>query len=252
MSYILHLDSEADGLRFGSRPEDFTLENLNLNLDLSKNYEIALLSASIWYSWFNISHSQYQNAIWRYSVDMGATWLTHSIPDGLYGIDSLNEYFADTIRNDGNNPDYLRLSANYSTFRCVVKVSAGYQLDLQSSQSKLHELLGFNSQVVTLQTQGQNNVNITNNINSLSIHCSVVDSNSSFLNNQPTDAIYSFMPRSGPSTLLDVRPLHLIYVPITTKNLTSIRMSVTNQLNEIINLNGEHTSFVLHIREKSL
>ena len=252
MSYILHLDSEADGLRFGSKPEDFILENLNLNLDLSKNYEIALLSASIWYSWYNISDSQYSNARWRYSVDIGVTWIQHTIPDGLYGIDSLNEYFANTISADGNDPNFLKLEANYSTFRCIFTLNAGYQLDLQSSQSKLHELLGFNSQIITATRQGENNVNITNNINSLSIHCSVVDSNSSFLNNQPTDAIYSFMPRSGPSTLLDVRPLHLIYLNITTKNLTSIRMSVSNQLNEIINLNGEHTSFVLHIREKSL
>ena len=249
MSYILHLDSEADGLRFGSKPEDFTLENLNLNLDSNKRYEIALLSASIWYSWFNISNTQYNNAVWRYSVDIGVTWIEHVIPDGLYGIDSLNEYFINTITADGNNPDFFKLEANYSTFRCIFTLNAGYQVDL--TRSRLNELLGFNSQVLTATKQGEKNVNITNNINSISIHCSVVDSNSSFLNNQPTDAIYSFMPRSGPSTLLDVRPLHLTYLPITTKNLTSIRMSVTNQLNEIINLNGEHTSFVLHIREKS-
>ena len=190
------------------------------------------------------------NAIWRYSVDLGVTWIQHTIPDGLYSIDSLNEYFADTITADGNNPAFLKLEANYSTFRCIFTLNAGYQMDL--TRSRLNELLGFNQQIITATKQGENNVNITNNINSISIHCSVVDSNNSFLNNQPTDAIYSFMPRSGPSTLLDVRPLHLIYLPITTKNLTSIRMSVINQLNEIINLNGEHTSFVLHIREKSL
>jgi hypothetical protein len=82
------------------------------------------------------------------------------------------------------------------------------------------------------------------------IRCSCVDSNSSFLNNQPSDIVISFVPRSGPSTLLDVRPLHLIYLPITTKILSSITMSVTNQVNRIIDLNGEHTSYVLHIREK--
>jgi hypothetical protein len=50
--------------------------------------------------------------------------------------------------------------------------------------------------------------------------------------------------------LLDVRPLHLIYLPITTRNLSSITISITNQLNTVVDLNGEHTSFVLHIREK--
>jgi hypothetical protein len=117
--------------------------------------------------------------------------------------------------------------------------------------SSLHKIIGFIQQMLTSSQEGQNNVDITNSINSISIYCSCVDSNASFLNNQPTDTVFSFVPRSGPSTLLDVRPLHLIYLPITTRNLSSITISVTNQLNSIVDLNGEHTSFVLHIREKT-
>ena len=249
MSYILHLDSQATGLRFGARPEKFTLENLQLNLELDKHYEIALVSASMWYSWYNISDSQYSNARWRYSVDSGATWIVHTVPDGLYSINGLNAYLSKTVTEDGNDPESLILSANYSTFRCVVTLGVGYQLDL--SLSSLHKIIGFDQQILTVSKQGERNVNITNDINSISIHCSCVDSNSSFLNNQPTDTVFSFVPRSGPSTLLDVRPLHLIYLPITTRNLSSITISVTNQLNTVVDLNGEHTSFVLHIREKT-
>ena len=84
MSYILHLDSQAACLRYGARPEKFTLENLQLNLELDKNYEIALVSASLWYSYYNISDSQYDNGKWRYSIDNGATWIEHIIADGLY------------------------------------------------------------------------------------------------------------------------------------------------------------------------
>ena len=248
MSYILHLDSQATGLRFGARPEKFTLENLQLNLELDKNYEIGLVSASMWYSWYNISESQYSNASWRYSIDSGATWIAHTVPDGLYSIDALNAYLSKTVTEDGNDPASLILSANYSTFRCVVTLGVGYQLDL--TQSSLHKIIGFNQEILTSSQEGPNNVNITNDINSISIHCSIVDSNASFLNNQPTDTLFSFVPRSGPSTLLDVRPLHLIYLPVTTRNLSSITMSVTNQVNRIIDLNGEHTSYVLHIREK--
>ena len=102
MSYILHLDSQATGLRYRARPEKFTLGNLQLGLDISKNYEIALVSASMWYSWYNISDSQYSNASWRYSIDSGATWIAHTVPDGLYSIDSLNSYFQKTVTEDGN------------------------------------------------------------------------------------------------------------------------------------------------------
>jgi hypothetical protein len=249
MSYILHLDSQATGLRYGGKPIKFTLENLQLNLGLDKQYEIALVSASMWYSWYNISETQYANATWRYSVDNGATWLEHVIPDGLYSIDYLNSYFQKTVTEDGNDPAYLILTANYSTFRCVITLGVNYQLDL--SVSNLHKIIGFNQQILTVSKEGEGNVNITNDINSISIHCSCVDSNASFLNNQPTDTVFSFVPRSGPSTLLDVRPLHLIYLPITTRNLSSITISVTNQLNALVGLNGEHTSFVLHIQEKT-
>ena len=75
MSYILHLDSQATGLRYGAKPERFSLENLQLNLDIESKYEIALVSASMWYSWYNISDSQYSNAKWRYSAKNGITWM---------------------------------------------------------------------------------------------------------------------------------------------------------------------------------
>jgi hypothetical protein len=136
------------------------------------------------------------------------------IPDGLYSIDALNAYLSKTVTADGNDPASLILSANYSTFRCVITLGTGYQLDL--SLSNLNQKIGFNQQVLTATKEGERNVNITNDNNSVSIHCSIVDSNASFLNNQPTDTVFSFVPRSGPSTLLDVRPLHLIYLPITT------------------------------------
>jgi hypothetical protein len=248
MSYILHLDSQAIGLRYGAKPERFTLENLQLNLELDKQYEIALVSASMWYSWYNISDSQYSNASWRYSINNGATWIEHVIPDGLYSIDALNAYLSKTATEDGNDPASLILSANYSSFRCLITLGVGYKLDL--TQSSLHEIIGFDQQILTVSKEGERNVNITNSINSISIHCSIVDSNASFFNNQATDTVFSVVPRSGPSTLLDVRPLHLIYLPITTRNLSSITISVTNQLNTVVDLNGEHTSFVLHIREK--
>jgi hypothetical protein len=128
MSYILHLDSQAIGLRYGAKPERFTLENLQLNLELDKQYEIVLVSASMWYSWYNISDSQYSNAIWRYSVDSGATWIAHTVPDGLYSIDGLNAYLSKTVTEDGNDSASLVLSANYSTFRCVVTLGTGTNL----------------------------------------------------------------------------------------------------------------------------
>ena len=250
MSFLLHLDSQSTGLRYNAKPEDFTVDNLNLQLDVSREYEVALLSASIWYSWYNVCDSQFNNAKWRYSINGGLTWIQHTIPDGLYSVDAINSYFEKIISADGNNPSNLVLSANYSTLRCVIALT-GYQIDLQSSQSKLHELLGFNSQVLTSTKEGENPVNITNDINSISIHCSLIDSNSSFLNNEHTDTLFSFVPRSGPSTLLDVRPLHLIYLPMLSKNISSINLRVTNQLNNLIDLNNEPTSYVLHIREKT-
>ena len=73
MSYILNLDSQAAGLHYGAKPEFFTLENLQLNLDIDKHYEIALVSGNLWYSWYSIASSQYDNVKWRYSVDNGAT-----------------------------------------------------------------------------------------------------------------------------------------------------------------------------------
>ena len=66
-------------------------------LQIDSTEQIALSTLNMYYSWFNISASQYNNNVFQYRWFDASGVLnqvfTVTIPDGLYTIDTLNEKF---------------------------------------------------------------------------------------------------------------------------------------------------------------
>jgi hypothetical protein len=90
-------------------------------------------------------------------------------------------------------------------------------------------------------------IHITKDIDQILIHCSLVSS--SYQNNLKSDVIYAFTPNISPRSLINIEPTHPKYLPINrTDYIFNIRISVTNQLNQLINFNGECLNFVLDIQ----
>ena len=82
--------------------EDFEITfGGGLKLDPKKEYEIALLKASIWYSYYNVS-STYSNNSLRYSADGGSTWNNVVFDNGIYGIGDLNRVLNEKMKANGD------------------------------------------------------------------------------------------------------------------------------------------------------
>ena len=99
--------------------------NFSSNVDMS-NIDIGLGSASIWFSWRNITEAKQNN---KFSIIhptfAGNTTLNLTIPDGGYGIDSLNNFLRYYLVNNGyyiqNNATqeqiiYAKFQVNPSTY----------------------------------------------------------------------------------------------------------------------------------------
>ena len=231
---------------------NFLVNYSNFELDGENEYEIGLIQGSIWYSWYNIS-SDFNNNQLRYSADNGSTFNTVTFDDGIYSVSAINDRLANSQKANnhysvvnGIDTFNITISPNYTSGKVMVTVASGYQLDFTTSS--LRDLLGFSSIVVTSTQEGAYLADITRGISAIQIHCSIAKG--SFTNSESSDIIYSFVPNSSPSSLINIQPTVPVYLPLnTTNHIQNIRIKITDQQQRALDLNGENTSFLLHLRK---
>ena len=86
---------------------DFSINFQNLVLPGKQNdrYELALVSANIWYSWYNISTSYVNNTFY---YNNGTTDQTVLIPDGIYKISELIKTIEDGIVSNSDTKENIK------------------------------------------------------------------------------------------------------------------------------------------------
>lgn len=219
-----------------------------LQLDKSKQYEMALVNLETYYSFPNIDST---NNNFTYSPDNGATWLNIDIPEGSYEITDINDYIQRIMKDNGhydsaNDEYYITIEPNNNTLKSVVDINANYKVDFTTANS-IRTVLGFNSQVYSEgYNESENIVNILS-VNSLRVTSDVIAS--SYTNGGTENIIYSFFPNVGPGYKIVQEPLNLIYLPITLYTISQMETKLVDQTGKLINLRGEELSIRLHIRE---
>lgn len=241
-SCLINLTSSAGDGTHG----DFVIQFIPTIQLKGEQFEIALVSANIWYTWFNLS-AAVGNVNFRYYN--GAVWKTAAFTDGLYSLDRMNSFIKSIISANGDTAANFLLAGDNSTMKALITLNGGYQIDL--SVSLLNKVLGFVSQIVTSTKSGENIVDITNSVDNLVIHCSSVDPSYSNDSGRASDIIGSFTPEGDPGSILAYTPRQLIYLPSNQREFSSVHMRVTDQLGRNVILN-EPTSFTLHIRRMEM
>lgn len=218
--------------------------NFNQPIQITNDAKIALVSANIWFSWHNIS-SEYNNNKITY-VDSNIQDHVITLPNGFYTLDLLDQYLQ-SLRVP------FRITVNEITSRCILKVPQGISVDFTNGE--IYKLLGFNKSIYIAASgnkkfEGSKPINITNGIDRILIHCSLVDGSYLNFNSQmdTSDIIYSFVPEAPPGSLIVVNPNpELIYLPIRDSVIRRIKMEITDQNNKKINLNNEPVTYMLNI-----
>jgi len=248
MSYFLHLSSNN---RLTSESTDNFSVSFSPPIKIKGNWSIALEQLSLWYSWYNIS-PDYSNQTFRYSPNAGVTWKNITITPGLYTMENINSYIQSAMKANGDytagSPDvfYITLTPNYNTFKLDIAISNNYQIDL--TVGNLYQLFGFTQKIVTSSESGTNNINITNSLDKVFLVCDVVTGGYQGPSN--SGVLYSFIADGEPSSLLNIKPNRLIYLPLTvTDYLYKMNFKLVDNLGRRVNLNGENVEVSVVLKQ---
>lgn len=165
------------------------------------------------------------------------------IPTGSYELDHLAQYLRKRVEQAGAK---LALYANNSTLQC--ELFCNQPVDF-SKPNTIGPLLGFrNDQVLEAYKthESQLPANILK-VNVIRVECNIITG--SYLNNQPSHTIHEFSPKVPPGYKIIEVPQHVIYFPITVKNIQRIDLSIVDQHSQLINFRGETITIRLHIKK---
>ena len=219
-----------------------------IQLDKTKQYEIALVNLETYYSFPNIDAS---NNYFRYSPDDGDTWFEKGIPEGSYDITDINDTIQQKMRQNGHydptswkKQAYITISANSNTFKSVLILENNYQVDFRHPNS-ISRVLGFYNDIYTLGFQQSENVVNILSINSLLVNLDIISG--CYVNSSSQNTIYSFFLDVSPGYKIVESPINLVYLPITLDTIHSLETSITDQTGNQLNLRGETLTMRFHI-----
>lgn len=163
------------------------------------------------------------------------------LPIGSYEISEITDF----INNQLGEKDVFQLVANRNTLQ--TKLFSKFDISMPES---LANLLGFYKRKFEggIWHKADRTPNILP-VTTIRISCNIAQG--AFLNGRKTNVIHE-LPINVPSgfRLLD-RPTIPIYYNINTKEITTISISLTDQLGKAINNRGENFSIQLHLKKGS-
>ena len=141
---------------------------------------------------------------------------------------------------------YIEISANNNTLKSEMIIKNNCEVDFRRYKC-INSLLGFDSKLYTSGfNESENMVNILT-INRIQINIDIISGR--YVNGSTQPTIYSFFPNVSPGYKIIENPHNLLYLPITADTIHSIRIWLTDQNGNELNLRGENLSMRFHLRE---
>ena len=199
------------------------------------------------YSWHNVS-PDYQNDIISYHN--GTEYKRIEFSNGCYDLTELSDYIKETLITNGDlEPDQaspITIEFDLISFKCFASIIKSFDLDLR--RSNFGVLVGFEPTVIRQTQYGTDIPNITNSLDTLYIHCDLVDN--SIMDGEYGDVIYIIskadLRRSYP---FKDEPILKGFCEVNKTIINSIRINITDALGKIIKLNKVDISFTFILKD---
>ena len=227
---------------------DFVTCHNSVMLDPTKEYEAALLSLDTYNSIPNVTKNK--NNVLKYSTDDGATWKTIALDTGAYELQAINSEIKRQIIVNGDDESAINISANISKLTSIVNIEKSrYKIDFGVSHS-IGPVLGFKKVIIGHgYNESPNIVNIMQ-VNSILVNLDIIMG--SYVNGLQSPTLYSFYPNVSPGYKIVERPNpSLIYYPLSRHDISRIRVWLTDQNGNSIDLRGETLTVRIHVRESN-
>ena len=238
-----------------SKANDFEIKfNPSLKLDPEMKHELALDSLSMIYSWYNIS-SDYKNNTTKYSTNKGTSCETITFVNGMYSYSDINDYIHqymeqknhDTTDSKSDKQFYINLTFILSTYKVLLSITNdNYWLDLRGTE--FGNLIGFAKKNYSKRRSMEQNCQILqNSIYQLNINTNAIKDSTVDGENADTIAVVSTdnLTRSFPFSF---EPRRLKYFPLSSHEISSMRIYTTDSKGRPADLNSIDWSMVLMLR----
>jgi hypothetical protein len=249
-----------------------------------KDMEIALINASLYYSWFNISDELSNRTFsYQYTVGVTTTTRTFTLDEGLYEISDINKalqfdfiaaglYLVDS---NGDNVYYaeflvnsVKNSIDINTYAVPTSLPSGftqpsnfvgyptttYNVNIQMA-ANFNNIVGYASDFETGLSSGVGttlsfNSSKSPNVNpnsSVLVEIDIIDNALGV----PSNIIYAIVPNVGVGSLIYVSPSEYSYNSIKNGIYNKLRLRLLNKDTLLpLTINDGEITIILGIREK--
>jgi len=192
------------------------------------SWYVAVVSLSVWNTDYNFTAALNNNTI-RYSPDSGSTWFLAVIPDGVYSMSELIDEFDAIVLSQGNDPTSIFLGIVQPQITTKWILENGYQVDM--SYGNIYQNLGFNPQVYSETTVGQNQAQITNGISNYLVKLNCVSPNSSIVAGLQSTAVYDYFPTVPNGSLFVEERAYPNFILCTHSKVHELAVEIVDQQN---------------------
>lgn len=212
-----------------------------IKLNKDAYHELALVELDMYHSIPNIDET---NNLFVYEYDGKVHEI--EIPTGSYEIEAINQFIEKSFTVN-NYQQLFEIQANNNTLKCIINIKIPNTKIYFDRERSLRGLLGFQSEILDTvgEHEGVNPVDILK-VNTILVNCDAIDE--SYLNASKHPVLYSFFPNVPPGYKIVEKPNNIIYLPISSPILDNIRVWLTDQNKELLNIRKEVVTLRLHLR----
>jgi hypothetical protein len=225
---------------------DFITCHDSVQLDPNKKYEAALLSLDTYNSIPNITENK--NNVFKYSTDDGITWKTITLSTGAYELQGINNEIKRQIITKEDDDTAIDIMANISRLTTIVNIeNPRYKIDFGVDNS-IGSVLGFEKAIIGYGYNESSNIVNIMPVNSILVNIDIIMG--SYVNGFQSPTLYCFHPNVSPGYKIVERPNpSLIYYPLSRHDISRMRVWLTDQYGDLIDLRGETITVRVHVRQ---
>ena len=224
---------------------DFTVCQNSIKLDPTKNYEAGLSSLVTCNSIPNINEGK--NNIFSYSTDNGETWKNIALLTESYELIAINNEIQRHMISNGDSGDAIDIEENISRLTSIVNIkNPTYKVNFGVSNS-IGSVLGFGAKQIGPGYNESPNIVKIMQVNTILVNLDIIMG--CCVNGLPSPTIYSFYPNVSPGYTIVVERPKQKYYPISRYDINRIRVWLTDQHGNLIDLREEEITIYIDIRE---
>lgn len=229
-----------------------------ISLDVNGTYALGLYSLSTYNSIPNVVAGKNNRFEFLVSNEDNLRTFTRCVaqlPEGTYEIDKIGEMMYEAALEQHKQvlgvrymEDAVAFEINLDNNTQKVEIKSSFMIDFSGS-NHIGAILGFtNVRILRNVPTRSNSLVKISDIDIVNIECNIVEG--SYNGGERSHTLYSFYPNDvPPGYKINIRPLNMLYLPITTRQISTISLRLVNQDGRIVNFRGENILVQLNLRK---